>query len=172
MEAMTATFLTIADVTERTGKSASTVRRVIHSIVKDDAHPDRAGILPTPKEVVAHKKKQENFTWTIREDLLDTHFKSAHSKKEKPASKTSPDILSILQNELELKNAQIEKQWEVIHSLNERLREGNILMGSLQKRLSLPAAVDAEVHPSTEEASTDVSEKASKKRRWRWMVRS
>ena len=51
----------------------------------------------------------------------------------------------MLQSELEIKNKQItqhgeliSKQMELINGLSERLREGNILIGGLQRQLALP----------------------------------
>ena len=51
----------------------------------------------------------------------------------------------MLRGELDIKNQQItqqsemlSKQMELISGLSERLREGNILIGSLQKQLALP----------------------------------
>jgi hypothetical protein len=75
------------------------------------------------------------------------------------------DVLAMLQKELDMKNQQIEKQWEVIGSLNERLREGNILMASLQKRLALPEPASMEtstVEASKVESSAEPSKKSSK----------
>lgn len=172
-------FMTIAEACEKTGRSASTIRRLIKSIAEDDTHTDRAAIEPSPKEVASYKKKGENFTWRIREDVLLREFKGALKEAKKEASEAKGDILDILQNELQLKNQQIEKQWEVIHALNDRLREGNILMGSLQKRLALPMAestdnqvVDSPAMASTQEA-TSISaggrgKPQQKKRLLRW----
>ncbi|NOS68070.1 MAG: hypothetical protein HOO67_06975 [Candidatus Peribacteraceae bacterium] len=141
---MTTPLLTIAEAATRTGRSHSTVRRLIKTIAEAASHPDRAGIEPSLKEVDAFKKKGENFTWKIREDVLLRNFASAPTVEKKSHSDSSSglteDILKILRRELDLKNQQIEKQWDVIQSLNDRLREGNILMGSLQQRLAPPAA--------------------------------
>lgn len=175
---METTFLTIAEACEKTGRSASTVRRLIKSIADHDDHADRAGIEPAPKEINAFKKKGENFTWRIREDVLMSNFKSAQKEVKKSAAEPTGDIMSIIQKELELKNQQIEKQWEVIHALNDRLREGNILMGSLQKRLG-PApqdqADDAVVEASAATPSPEVvtvgAGKSSKKGIFGWMRR-
>jgi hypothetical protein len=170
---MEPTFLTIAEAIEQTGKSASTIRRIIRTIADDANHPDRDGIQPSVKEVAAYKKKGENFTWKIRADLLMQQSDSALTKKKKPASDVSPDILTILNKELELKNQQIEKQWEVIHALNDRLREGNILMGSLQKRLGPPAetqTAETVVETAATVSSTDASGKV-KRGLFGWMRR-
>lgn len=161
-------FLTISEAAEKTGRSLSTIRRLIKSIADDDAHADRAAIQPSPKEVAAFKKKDENFAWKIREDVLLREFKGALKEAKKETAEAKSDIMGILQKELELKNQQIEKQWEVIHALNDRLREGNILMGSLQKRLALPEAPVAQdvveatpVAASSKESAAKASAKAS-----------
>ncbi len=137
MEPMENPMLTIAEAVEKTGRSASTMRRVIRTITDAANHPDRAGILPDIKEVAAYKKKGENFTWKIREDILVKHCGPAQ-KEARRGSEERTEIVHMLQKELTLKNQQIEKQLDVIQSLNERIREGNILMGSLQKHLALP----------------------------------
>ncbi len=165
LEAMQLPYLTITEAVKKTQRSSSTIRRVIRSITDSASHPDRSGIEPTTKVVEVFKKKGENFTWTIREDVLLKHLPSAPTAADSPkedAQKSSGEspsgmekaVFEILKNELALKNQQIEKQWEVIQSLNDRLREGNILMGSLQQRLALPVAesptpvVDAPAHRS------------------------
>lgn len=163
---MEPTFLTIAEAIEQTGRSASTIRRIIRTIADDATHPSRDGVQPSVKEVVAFKKKGENFTWLIRADLLTQQSDAALTKKKKSASDASPDILTILNRELELKSQQIEKQWEVIHALNDRLREGNILMGSLQKRLAPPSdlqTTESVVEGSSVKSSVDASTQPKKK---------
>jgi hypothetical protein len=159
-------FITIAEATEKTGRSASTIRRLIRTITETADHPDRDSIEPTAKQAATFKKKGENFTWKIREDIVMKNFGSAQHHDKKSITEPKTDILSILQNELSLKNQQIEKQWEVIHALNDRLREGNILMGSLQKRLGPPASesptettVEASVEPSKEAVTASTKEK-------------
>ncbi len=166
------TYLTIAEAGQRMGKSASTIRRLIHAVTEKDSHPDRSAILPTPKEVAAFKKKDENFTWKIREDLVASNFNGALTQEKKSSHKPATDIMTVLQRELELKNQQIEKQWEVIHALNDRLREGNILMGSLQKRLAPPA--EQPLEPTVETTVTEASKEDAtvgggrKRKWWRW----
>ncbi|HVW66429.1 MAG TPA: hypothetical protein VHA78_01715 [Candidatus Peribacteraceae bacterium] len=170
---MESTFITIGEATKKTGRSASTIRRLIRTITETADHPDREAVEPTAKEVAALKKKGENFTWRIREDVLMKNFEGALQQEKKLAATPTSDILDILQKELELKNQQIEKQWEVIHSLNDRLREGNILMGSLQKRLG-PPAPESPAETVVEASSAKPSTEASAKKRglFGWMKRS
>ncbi len=170
-------FITIAEATQKTGRSASTIRRLIRTITETEGHADRDGIEPNAKQAAAFKKKGENFTWRVREDIITKNFSSAPTAEKKSAPQTGANILDILQNELFLKNQQIEKQWEVIHALNDRLREGNILMGSLQQRLGPPAsespaeqAVDSSTVQSSAEPVTASSDKP-KKKLFGWMRR-
>jgi len=165
VEAMDTTFLTIAEAGKLTGRSASTIRRLIHTITETPAHADRDAVLPSPQEVAAFKKKAENFTWTVRQDVVLKNFNAAQKEEKKSKAEPAGDIFNILQKELNLKNQQIEKQWEVIHSLNDRLREGNMLMGALQKRLSLPEAPSPveSVVDATPVAEKMTTKKASKK---------
>jgi len=170
MEAMRLPSLTINEAVNKTKRSSSTIRRVIRSITDPPSHPDRSGVEPTPRAVEAFKKKGENFTWKIREDILLKNLSSAQREEEKPAtnssSKMEKGILHILRHELDLKNRQIEKQWDVIQSLNDRLREGNILMGSLQQRLALPQ-VDSPPPVTVDAPSMEASiilQEASKKK--------
>ncbi len=164
MPSMNTSFLTIAEAAKLTGRSGSTIRRLIHTLTENDKHADRAAIEPSPSEVAAFKKKGDTFTWRVREDIILREFGSAPKEEKKTSASSSENtsgILTILQQELDLKNKQIEKQWEVIHALNDRLREGNILMGSLQQRLALPETVAAKPTP-VEVAAEKASKKVSK----------
>ncbi|MBI2636059.1 hypothetical protein HYW84_01920 [Candidatus Peregrinibacteria bacterium] len=170
LEAVTLPYLTIGEAAKQTNRSPSTIRRIIRSIIVGPSNEDRSGVEPTPKAVEAFKKKGENFTWRIREDVLLKNMSSALKGEEKSAarfsSKMEKDVLQILRQELDRKNMQIEKQWDVIQSLNDRLREGNILMGSLQQRLALPTAdshAPAAVSPPSMEPSIE-TKRASKRK--------
>lgn len=142
------TFLTIKDASEKTGKSVSTIRRLVRDIVVDDAHKDRAGIHPTPSEVKKLQAQEVQFAWKISEELLQKAFGSfevlAAMKKERQ-SEGVEEVLGVLRDELHskdrqlaAKDAQIEKLGSIIGSLNDRLREGNVLMATLQQQLQLP----------------------------------
>jgi len=147
-------FLTVKEAAQLTGKSPSSIRRVIYPIIRDDAHPDRAHIQPSVEEALQLRVKGENFAWRLSEDFLRREMPmEADTQKANPLSsqKTSSHVegplLTMLQSELEIKNQQIaqqseliSKQMELISGLSERLREGNVLMGSLQQRLALPEA--------------------------------
>jgi hypothetical protein len=138
-------FLTVAEAAKLVGKSPSSIRRIIYPILENDQHPDRHQIEPSPDEAKALRLKGENFPWRISEELLRRHVpeagaKTAGESKAAPAAggDGSAALLEMLQRELDIKNRQIETQNELLKGLSERLREGNILIGSLQQQLALP----------------------------------
>ena len=148
-------FLTVKEAARRTGKSPSSIRRIVYAILEDDAHPDRSQIEPSPQVVKELHGKGENFPWKISEELLARLTPANNSEKEKgseqginrPFGSADAELLSMLRRELDIKNQQIAQQSEMIgkqmqlnEGLSERLREGNILIHSLQQQLTLPAA--------------------------------
>jgi hypothetical protein len=146
-------FLTVAEAAKLVGKSPSSIRRIIYPILENDQHPDRHQIEPSPDEAKALRLKGENFPWRIAEELLRRHVpeagtKAAGESKAAPAAggDGSAALLEMLQRELDIKNRQIETQNELLKGLSERLREGNILIGSLQQQLALPEGGSRQRH--------------------------
>ena len=146
------TYLSIKEAADKAGKAEITIRRYVQSIVKDQPKSnDRQMIQPSVDEVKDLKKKKKPFSWQSSEDLIVKKFaeqaKAAQAKKQAGAN---ADVMNTLQTELtskqdqlQMKDKQIEALTEIVQSLNERMREGNVLMASLQKHLALPEA-DAE----------------------------
>lgn len=137
-------FLTVSEAARRTGKSASSVRRVIYPILRDPHHPDRSHIEPSADDARELRLRGEPFAWRISEELLSRAIPPAEPAREPKAGSHESDLVSMLQRELEIKNQQItqhaeliSRQMELLTGLSERLREGNILMGTLQQRLAL-----------------------------------
>jgi hypothetical protein len=143
-------FLTVKEAARLTGKSPSSIRRVIYPILKNDSHPDRPEIEPSAEEVLKLRMKGENFAWRLSEELLRRELpvepgpEKGGAQAPRPAAHGDTELLAMLRRELEIKNQQITqqsqvigKQMELMSGLSERLREGNILIGSLQQRLAL-----------------------------------
>jgi len=161
-------FLTVKDAAQRTGKSPSSIRRIIYPIIHDDKHPDRTHIQPSVEEALQLRMKGDNFAWRLSEELLRREVpldagaeKNNSGSTVKSTAQGDAGLLDMLRRELDIKNQQITqhgqligKQMELISGLSERLREGNILIGSLQQRLALtdgrgnPATPHTEVKPS------------------------
>src|SRR5438874_10256932 len=146
-------FLTVTQAAQQTGRSASSIRRrIIYPILENDQHPDRSHVEPSVEEVRRLRMKGENFAWRVSRELLDRHGppkESAELPKEKifagvgdePTLREVVNLLrdQVLQNQqqLKVKDDQIATLSEITKSLNDRMREGNILMGQLQRQLSL-----------------------------------
>ena len=146
------TFLTVKEAAAKTGKSSSSIRRILYPILEDDQHPDRLHIEPSPEEALKLRLKGENFAWKVSEELLkravppapQPDSSSSVASSNAAGNRGDSALISMLQRELEIKNTQITqqsellvKQMELINGLSERIREGNILMGSLQTGLTL-----------------------------------
>ena len=151
-------FLTVKEAAQRTGKSSSSIRRAFYPIIKNDAHPDRAHIEPSIEEALKLRVKGEGFAWRISQEWLQREIPAepetpdgattAHAASDSSAA----ELLAMLQRELAIKNAQITrdsellvKLTELVSGLSERLREGNILIGSLQQQLTLTDGRDSKL---------------------------
>ena len=132
--------------------------------------------------------KGENFAWRLSEELLRREIPvttalvpgTPHSSPKSPGSGEA-ELLAMLRGELDIKNRQINqqselisKQMELISGLSERLREGNVLIGSLQQHLALPVgrggnqpiSVKTKRAPSTEpEKGSTIASKSAKPRK-------
>lgn len=137
------TFLTVKEAAKATGRSTSSIRRAIYPILKDDAHPERIHIEPSVEDALKLRVSGVGFPWRVSEELLARVLpvsgtpERGNASGAKSSAQPQGDLLAMLQRELEIKNQQITRQQELMNALSERLREGNILMGSLQQRLSL-----------------------------------
>lgn len=172
-------FLSIREATQIAGVSVTTLRRLVRGIVADDAHADREQILPSVEDVRRMKAVGQQFTWTISRELLVREFEQRNGRaKADEVASLGPlgEVVVVLRDQLQatgeqlkVKDSQIASQVEIIQSLNERLREGNILIGSLQRQLALPEAVVVTSPASSKEAApakpTKVAEKHSTPKR-------
>ena len=143
-----ATFLTVKEAAQLTGKSASSIRRIIYPIIEKDNHADRHHVQPTVKEALRLRVKGENFAWRLSEELLRREMpiteKTTEQVEHRTTKQNDDGLIAMLRRELDIKNGQItqhgeliSKQMELISGLSERLREGNLLIGSLQQQLAL-----------------------------------
>ena len=137
-------FLTIKEAAQLVGKSPSSIRRIIYPILENDKHPDRPHVEPNVANAKALRIKGENFAWKISEQLLRREIPepdpktAAHSKNAgSQPNDGSAVLIEMLRGELEIKNQQIAALNKLTEGLNERLREGNILMGTLQQQFAL-----------------------------------
>lgn len=173
-------FLTVKDAAQKTGKSPSSVRRLIYPILEDDQHPDRHHIEPNVATARELRLKGDNFAWKISEEFLarvipETPEKSTGSTKSPESNRENTDaIVDILRKQLDIKDQQIAAQNEVIKGLSERVREGNILMGSLQQQLTPPKASEPIAAPvvtdTAMQGSTDQTQTGIIRRILHWKI--
>jgi len=144
-------FLSVRAAAERVGKSTSSIRRLLYPIIKQDDHPDRELIQPSVAEAMRLRMRGENFPWKVSEELLKRVPVAERHPEHSPTSgggklggDGEPELLAMLRRELDIKNHQISqqadligKQVELVGGLSERLREGNVLIATLQQRLAL-----------------------------------
>ena len=168
-------FLTVKEAARLTGKSPSSIRRVIYPIIHDDKHPDRKHVKPSVEDALKLRVKGENFAWRLSEELLrrEVPFEAGPEKGNtastpRGAAHEGGELLAMLRRELDIKNGQIAqqseliaKQMDLINGLGERLREGNILIGSLQQRFALTDGRER-VTPEAVPAKPVPTEKGSK----------
>ena len=139
------TFLTVREAAQRYGKSPTSIRRAIYPIVRDDMHADRGSIEPSVEEALKLRVSGVSFPWRISEDLLARIVRTDAGAARGPmngggrptATYADADFIAFLRSEVEIKNQQIARNDETIKALNERLRESNVLMATLQQRLAL-----------------------------------
>jgi hypothetical protein len=169
-------FLTMKEAATLTGKSPSSIRRIIYPIIHDDKHADRKHVRPTVEEVKQLRTKGENFPWQVSEELLRREVpigeasSKPHSTTHGSSAATGSDALvDMLRRELDIKNQQITQQMDLINGLSERLREGNILIGSLQQHLALPDGKNRA--KEVVEAATPAGESSDKKNSSGWFGR-
>jgi len=150
--------LTVREARALTGKSDSTLKRLIREVTADPDHADRSQILPSPEEVERRRNAGDVFVWKINRDFLLTRFPESN----KEGSGASPStletesrngnaeaIIQVLRDQLVSKDrqlqtleTQLDRKDEQIKSLNDRMHETNTLMRELQVRLAIapPAA--------------------------------
>lgn len=171
-------FLTISEAEKFTGKSRSTLRRFIDTIVKTENSPDRTLLQPTPEEVIALHDQNQPFAWKISEELLRRQFlkpdetDTAAGEKGSEASPESDSsrLVSVLEKSVAMLERELNEKNNQIAAMNERLRESNILMKDLQQRVALPPAKDAsttDVSPNDTTATT--TETSPRKRPFGWL---
>ncbi len=152
--------LTVSEAREFTGKSESTIKRLLREITGDPQHADRSYILPSAEEVERRKGAKEPYAWKIDRQLLLRRFPQDDPAESGGGAARGPVIapvelvMQVLQEQLRSKDEQmrtLEKQLDrkddQIASLNERMRESNVLMRELQQRLAI-----APPKPATAEA--------------------
>src|SRR5713101_4690391 len=101
-------FLTVKEAAKLTGKSPSSIRRIIYPIIHDDQHADRGHVQPSVEEAMQLRVKGENFAWRLSEELLRREFPvepGQGTASTVASGKSAPhgdgDLLAMLRGELD-----------------------------------------------------------------------
>ena len=154
-------LLSVGEARKLTGKSESTIKRMIREITADENHEDRGLIEPSHEELERRKAEKEPYVWKITNSLLKKRYPvhdpdqdTGHGGSHGVGDSTNNDIsqsklIELLQTQLSGKDdqlktleVQLDRKDEQISNLNDRMRESNVLMQTLQKRLELLPAGD------------------------------
>ena len=149
-------FLTIKQAVEFSGKSKSTIRRLIDEIAKGNSSEIRSQILPSAEDVERLRRRNEAYTWKVSEDLLRDRFgvgeegsaetssgleeNGTATAEQIQAAQKAKDVAiekltAMLEAQLESKDKQLEKKDAQIEKLQEQLGANHLVMAHFQKRL-------------------------------------
>lgn len=176
-------YLILKQAVKHSGKSESTLKRLIREITADPDHTDRHHILPDAAELQQKRDAGEPYIWKISDALLDERYGTPPASDEKRESNSMPSgddgtVIAILREQLQSKDRQIEtleqqldRKDEQIANQNERMREANVLMKDLQQRLAITApgsSSEVVIEPTAEQGSkvTPVPPAAARKSIW------
>lgn len=172
-------FHSIREATQVTGVSVTTLRRFIRAIVADEGHPDRGHLLPTVEDVRRMKVAGEQFTWKISAELLKREYGERARAKAGSVEDFSPlgEVVALLRTQLQsadeqlkVKDQQIASQVEIIHSLNERIHEGNVLMATVQKQMALAEPAKPQSASPAKAAKTAEQQAAPKRSKRKGLI--
>lgn len=137
-------FLSLKESSQLTGKSESTLKRLVQKIYKESKKTKKyKGELVD--QIIKKEKAPKGFFYFISRDFIEKefsfgqpmddqkeYFERPKEKNGQPKRSDLPEseIIKILQNQLEVKDEQIK-------SLLERQRENNILIKNFQEKFAL-----------------------------------
>jgi|GEM_PF-6192797 len=190
------TLLTIREAADATGHSTHKIRRLIKAIADDPKHPDRSLVEPDPADVERLTAEGVQFVWRVSEDMVRRHLGDTPlptSLKSESGGGESADLAGLLQramaakeqaeaklfDQLKTKDVQIAGLQQTVTSLNERLRESNMLMASVQRQLPEGKKASAEMinvdesrpAPTAGKRSAKSPPPPTKQRRRKWLKR-
>lgn len=140
---MTDQHLTLKEAQEFTGKSRSTLRRFVESIVKADDSPDRHFLRPSIEEVAELKRNNQPFSWRVATELLAREYPKESAAGDAVNGSVSSDgdrIITVLEKTVTVLQEELTEKNKQIAAFQDRQAEHNVLLKQLQQQLSLTAA--------------------------------
>lgn len=147
-------LLSVSEARKLTGKSESTIKRMIREITDGENHEDRGLIGPSHEELERRKADKEPYVWKIARSLLekrypvhDTDQDAGHAGSHGVGDSAINDmvqsqLIELLQTQIKTLETQLDRKDEQIANASKRTEEIHVLMQTLQKRLELPLAKD------------------------------
>lgn len=151
-----AKYHSVKKAAEVTGKSESTIKRLLTSIKNDPDTPDRRHLLPTVDQYQRHKEDGTPFVWEISETLLQQRYPDSFiaDVKEKGSGSlpSAEDLRTLnnnqlvgalnrtidtLSNQLTAKDTQLANKDEQLNSQNELIEKLGGMAEALQKEMLL-----------------------------------
>lgn len=139
-------LLSVSEARQLTGKSESTIKRMIREIAADESHEDRGLIEPSHEELERRKAEKEPYVWKVAKSLLEKRFPvheldqnsvhgGGHGRGESVTGLDSSYVTLLEQTNADLRS-QNERQLELISELTNNQKQSNVLVKSLTDILS------------------------------------
>jgi hypothetical protein len=166
-------LLSVSEARKLTGKSESTIKRMIHEITADENHEDRGLIEPSHEELERRKAEKEPYVWKIHKSLLEkrypVHAPSPNSGQDGSSgvgdsSKNDlvhSQLIELLQSQIKTLETQLDRKDEQIANANQRTEEIHVLMQTLQKHMGLKAPNNLDPNVVTANPSEGIQKKGS-----------
>jgi len=139
-------LLSVSEARKLTGKSESTIKRMIREIAADESHEDRGLIEPTHEELERRRAEKEPYVWKVAKSLLEKRYPvhepgqstvhgGGHGGGESVTGLDSSYVTLLEQTNADLRS-QNERQLELISELTNNQKQSNVLVKSLTDILS------------------------------------
>lgn len=147
-------LLSVSEARKLTGKSESTIKRMIREITANENHEDRGLIEPSHEELERRKAEKEPYVWKIHRSLLEKRYPVHDTSQEsgqhgshgvgdsKINDMAQSKLIELLQSQIKTLEVQLDRKDEQISNANKRAEELHVLMQTLQKHLKLLPAKD------------------------------
>jgi hypothetical protein len=142
-------LLSVGEARKLTGKSESTIKRMIREITADENHEDRGLIEPSHDELERRKAEKEPYVWKVSKSLLikrypvhdpgqDAGHDGSHGVGDSAVNDMAQSkLIELLQSQIQTLEVQLDRKDEQISNANKRAEELHVLMQTLQKHLQL-----------------------------------
>lgn len=158
------TPLTVREACEFTGKSESTIKRLIRDITANEDHPERDLVAPSAAELKAKRDSGEPYAWKIDRSLLERRYppdeaapddgSASNGRAESRGGESTDRLVTVLEKTISVLEEELREKNRQIDAFQERQREQNLLLKNLHDRIAISAPA-ARAQATDVEAETD-----------------